>query len=173
MFLSPLLPKLVKWRHYFLLHPRNQSSHHKKSLSDWWGSATENQWLVTNFSGDHLSLMCGYSFMCISSQYLSYSWSPQVAQCECTLTLWNHLFMKSFASEQSNMVEVLTRNVIRTDKSPYVLCNIFSLICWEKYRQFQLHLAARRNGVTHFNLIIILRVQTLHSKTFKKIFFLV
>ncbi len=42
----------------------NQGSRHKKSLSHWWGSATENQWFATNFSGEHLSLTYGHSHLC-------------------------------------------------------------------------------------------------------------
>ncbi len=63
-------------------------------------------------------------------------------------------------------------NIVWTDKPPYVLCNIFGQICSQKYRQFQLHLAARHMRIMHFNHIIILRIPTSHARSnFSKIFF--
>ncbi len=70
---------LILWRplvSIVCIHPYiNRWSRHKKLLSHRRGSATENQWLATNFGGDHLLLTCGHSH---------YLWLPQVALCECT-----------------------------------------------------------------------------------------
>ncbi len=49
---------------------------------------------------------------------------------------------------------VYITNVIWTDKPPYILRNIFAQTCRQMYRQFQLHLAARRMRITYFNLIL-------------------
>ncbi len=49
--------------------------------------------------------------------------------------------------------------LLTTNKPPYGPCNIFGRICWQKCRQFQLYLAARRIRITHFNLIIISEFQ--------------
>ncbi len=49
-------------RTYIIIY--NQWSCHKKSLSHRRGSATENYWLATNFSGNHLPLTCGHSHLC-------------------------------------------------------------------------------------------------------------
>ncbi len=56
------LVSIVCIRTYIIMY--TQGSHHKKSLGYQRGSTTENQWLATNFSGNHLSLTCGHSHLC-------------------------------------------------------------------------------------------------------------
>ncbi len=56
------LVSIVCIRTYIIMY--NQRSCQKKSLSHWWGSIMENQWLAINFSGDHMLSTCGHFHLC-------------------------------------------------------------------------------------------------------------
>ncbi len=62
LILWRLLVSVLCIRTYIIMY--NQWFCRKKSLSHRWGSTMENQWLATNFSGNHLSLTCGHSHLC-------------------------------------------------------------------------------------------------------------
>ncbi len=76
----------------------------------------ENQWLTINFSGNRL--LYGFSFMCIQSQCLRYLWSPQVALCECTLTV----FWSVSCADRFNVVQ--KRIIVRTSQLTCVVTDI-------------------------------------------------